>query len=68
MIRTGMLPIGLRWAGTSAYRVVAYAQGGHSCQRYVRGVGWCLFPKGEHMPRELYLALCAALNITPLED
>lgn len=45
------------------YRLIAYAQGGCCCHRYVPRIGWCLFPPGEAMPEAIERALCAALAI-----
>ena len=54
---------GLRWAERDGYRILAYAEGGYCCLRYVDGIGWCLFPLDEDMPEDVERALCCALGV-----
>lgn len=61
-IVTGTTPVGLRYAATTEYRVVAYAMGGYARFRWTPTM-WCLFPTDEQMPLETERALCAALGI-----
>ncbi len=67
-VRIGTTAHGLRWAEREGFRVVAYALGGYSCNRWVDGMGWCLFAPGESMPEQTERALCCALEIEYIPD
>jgi hypothetical protein len=61
-IETGTSAIGLDWARSGDWRILAYAGGGYARMRRL-GVGWCLLHEGEEMPEEVERALCATLGI-----
>jgi hypothetical protein len=61
-ITTGETDMGLRWAREGDWRVVAYAQGGHTTNRLVEGHGWVI---DQNLPPDVERRLLAALGLRP---
>jgi hypothetical protein len=55
--------MGLRWARSGIYRVVAHRDGCYTAMVLRPFGGWGLFEAGEAMLPEIERALCAALGI-----
>jgi hypothetical protein len=58
----GETDMGLRWAREGDWRVVAYAQGGHTTNRLVAGQGWVI---DHDIPPGVERRLLAALGLRP---
>lgn len=59
-VLTGATGMGLRWAREGDWRLTAYAAGGCTTNRRVKGLGWII---DRDIPADVYMRLKAALGI-----
>jgi uncharacterized metal-binding protein (TIGR02443 family) len=61
--KTGKTGLGLRWASADGWRVVLYAEGGRTVNRWLEGFGWTIATESDPIPEGTERRLLAALGI-----